>query len=134
MGKITIVYVTKGGDATIERTKEPSENILEMPDGDHPLTNDSFWQDENRRMNPVLFIVQGVRAPYGGTMEQDDIKRVLYDMDLRERAFKRQSVSKMSWRFLGRMGEWVIKYGVLIVMGVIIAWALYDSLAPKGAY
>ena len=128
-----IIFLTVDGRATVETTKL-RENMLEMPDGYHPVTNDSVWQDAKRVRDAIMVVIKGVRAPYGGTMEERDIQLLLYDMELRERSFKRQSVSKMSWRAFARMGEWVVKYGPLIVMGVIIAWAVYDSLVPKGGY
>jgi hypothetical protein len=128
---MNIFYLSVDGTGTREKAKI-RDRMIEMPDGYHPVTNDSVWQDSKRTRDSIMVIIQGVRKPYGGTMEDKDIELLLYDMELRERSFKRQSVSKMSWRFLGRMGEWVVKFGPMIVMGAVIAWALYDSFMPKG--
>lgn len=130
---MNVFYLSVDGTATREKTKI-RERMIEMPDGYHPITNDSVWQDAKRVRDSMMIIIQGVRGPYGASMEEKDIALLLYDMELRERSFKRQSVSKMSWRFLARIGEWLVKFAPVIVMGAIIAWALYDAFMPKGVY
>lgn len=122
-----IIYLKKGGTAHIEKAKEPTETLLEMPDGNHPLTNDSYWQDAKRLRDSMVMVIQGVRGPYGATMEENDIALVLYDMKLREMALKPQNVSRMWWRALQRLGDWLVKYGYLLFIGSIMAWALYTS-------
>jgi len=129
-----LIYLTVDGRAKIETCHLGGEVMFETADGYHPVTNDSIWQDAKRIKDPIMVIVQGVRGPYGATMEEGDVSRVLFDMELRERSFKPQSVSRMWWRSLVRLSEWFMKYIVLIVMGIIIAWAMYDSFAPKGGY
>ena len=56
-----ILYFMVDGRAKMEKTNV-NPRLLEMPDGYHPLTNDSVWQDAKRRMDPLLIIIQGVRG------------------------------------------------------------------------
>jgi len=127
-----LVYLTVDGRAKIESTKI-RERLVEMPDGYHPITNDSVWQDVERKRDSMLMIVEGVRAPYGGTMETEDIKLLLYDMELKERAFKPQGVSKMWWRAFGRFGELLLKYGWMVFVAGMVAATLYQSFVGGGA-
>jgi len=126
-----LVYLTVGGNATTESTKL-RERFIEMPDGYHPVTNDSVWQDAKRRRDPMLFIIQGVRAPYGGTMAEKDVSLLLYEMELRERAFKPNSVSKMWWRALLRLFGAIKNSLPMIIIGGIIALVLYDEFVKGG--
>ena len=116
-----IVYFTVDGRAVLERTKT-NPRLLEMPDGYHPVTNDSVWQDAKRKMEPMLIIIQGVRGPYGGTMENRDVSSVLYEIELAERAFKRPRVSKMWMRSLERVLDFLQTKGLYIG---VVAFALY---------
>lgn len=127
-----LFYLTVGGNATCESTKL-RERFIEMLDGYHPVTNDSVWQDAQRRREPMLFIIQGVRAPYGGTMAEKDVSLLLYEMELRERAFKPNSVSKMWWRAFLRLCTMVKTALPAIIIGGLVAITLYDSFFRGGS-
>lgn len=123
-----LIYLTVDGRAKVETCRLGGERMFETPDGYHPVTNDSIWQDAKRVKDSIMVIVQGVRGPYGATMEEKDVSLLLYDMELKERSFKAQSVSKMWARAFARLGEWVIRYSPILVMGSVIIWALYNSM------
>ncbi len=126
-----IVYFTVDGRAIIEKTKT-NPRLLEMPDGYHPVTNDSVWQHAKRTMDPVLVIIQGVRGPYGGTMENEDVSSVLYEIELAERAFKKPRISKMWMRTLERLVDFFLSKGLYI--GIIIFVLYFVAQAMMGAF
>lgn len=106
--------------------------LLEMPDGYHPITNDSVWQDYKRTMDPLLIIIQGVRGPYGGTMENKDVSSVLYEIELAERAFKKPRISKMWMRSLERLFEFLSTKGLYIGMIAFVLYFLGQSMLSGG--
>lgn len=104
-----------------------TQRMVEFPDGYHPKTNDSVWQDAKRKLQPIMFSFEGVLPFYGGSMAGEDILHELYDVELSERAMKAQSVSKMSWRWLGQLWGGLVKYGVVLFIVALIGWSLYTS-------
>lgn len=116
-----ILYFKVDGQAQVEKTNN-IPRLFEMPDGYHPVTNDSVWQDAKRTREPILIFIQGVRGPYGATMENEDVSSVLYEIELAERAFRKPNVSKMWYRALLRMLEWVYARGVPMVGIIIVAY------------
>lgn len=122
-----IVYFKVDGRAQLEKTKT-NPRLLEMPDGYHPVTNDSVWQDAKRLMEPILIIIQGVRGPYGGTMENEDVSSVLYEIELAERAFKKPRISKMWMRSLERIFDFIRTKGLYIGIIAFILYMLASSV------
>ena len=122
-----VIYFKVDGSATGEKVKH-IPTLLEMPDGYHPVTNDSVWQHAKRVMEPVMVIIQRVRAPYGGTMENEDVANVLFEIELEERAFKSHKVSKMWMRSLGRLMDFIVTKGIFIVILIVIAYYLVQSM------
>lgn len=122
-----ILFFTVDGRCLVEKTKA-NPRLLEMPDGYHPVTNDSVWQDAKRLMDPLLVIIQGVRGPYGGTMENEDVSSVLYEIELAERAFKRPPVSKMWMRALQRFGDFLLTKGLYIIVILFVAFFVVQSM------
>ena len=108
-----LIYITVDGKARNEKTRH-IPRLLEMPDGYHPVTNDSVWHDAKRRLEPEMLIVQGVRAPHGGTMENEDVSCVLYEIELAEKAFRKNRVSKMWMRSVERLFEFIRTKGLYI--------------------
>jgi len=119
-----LIHLNVDGTARIENAKI-TQRIVELPDGYHPKTNDSVWQDAMRKKPAMMFSLEGVLRFYGGSMAQEDILHALYDVELSERAMKQQSVSKMSWRWLAQLWGGLMKYGVVLFFVAIIGWALY---------
>lgn len=117
-----LIYLTIDGKAKIENAKL-STRMVEMQDGYHPVTNDSVWQDAKRRWEPALVVIQGVLGPYGASMTKEDTLNVLYEIDVAERAFKPQSVSKMWQRALANAVTWMMKYGI---WALVIAFVLFN--------
>lgn len=121
-------------DATVRlENARITQRMVEFPDGYHPMTNDSVWQDAMRKRPPVIVSIDGVLPFYGGSMTGEDILHELYNVELSERAMKRQSVSKMNWRFLGQIFDGLMKYGVVLFIASLVAWALYMSLTGGAA-
>lgn len=116
-----IVYITVDGRAVLDKTKT-NPRLLEMPDGYHPITNDSVWQDSKRILEPMMIVIQGVRGPLGATMENEDVSSVLYEIELEERAFRKPRVSKMWMRSLERIFDFLQTKGLYIA---VIGFALY---------
>jgi hypothetical protein len=124
-----LVYLTMDGKAIVEKAKV-RERIIEEPDGNHPKTNDSVWYDPKGRAEPAIVIMEGVNAPYGAKNVEDHFHNLLYEMEVRERGFKHQSVSKMWARRLDAMGQWLLKYGVFLVI-ILIAIVSFTTSGGK---
>lgn len=122
-----ILYFTIDSRATVEKTRRVPR-LLEMPDGYHPVTNDSVWVDAKRLMEPLLVVINGVRAPYGGTMEKDDVSRVLFEIEVDEKAFKKPPVSKLWMRSVERLVQFFVSKGLYIGIIVFILVMLAQSL------
>lgn len=121
-----LIHLNVDGTARVENARI-TQRMVEFPDGYHPKTNDSVWQDAVRKKPPIMFSVEGVLPFYGGSMAREDILHELFDVELSERAMKMQSVSKMSWRWLGQLWGAVMKYGIMLFIAAIIGWALYNQ-------
>lgn len=122
-----LIYLTNEGKARIENAKIGTR-LVEMPDGYHPVTNDGVWQDSKRRSDAVMVLMQGVLGPYGSSMTEEDTLNVLLEIELAERAFKPQSVSKMWQRSLAAMFDWFMKYGIILFIVAITGYAIVNSL------
>jgi hypothetical protein len=114
-----LIFLTVDGRARIENTKIGTR-LIEMPDGYHPLTNDSVWQDAERMRPPAIVLIQGVLGGYGSNMTREDVLTTLYEIELAERAFRPASVSKMWMRALARMIEFMMKWGIWILVGLVV--------------
>lgn len=116
-----IQYFTVDGRCKIEKSNV-NARYIEMPDGDHPITNDSVWQDDKRTRQPILCIFEGVTPPLGADMSAEDIESLLTEIELIKLGFKKASVSKMWWRALERVMDFIVKKGLYIG---VIAFALF---------
>ena len=126
-----LIYLSVDGTATIENHKIRTRQI-EMPDGNHPITNDSVWQDTKRRGPPVMIIVQGVTGPYGASMAKEDIYSVVYEMKSDEINFRPQSISKMWHRALARFFSWFLIYGLPITVIFLVIYMLVNQVVFGG--
>lgn len=126
-----LIYLKIDGTARLE-TAKVNQRMIEMPDGYHPITNDSVWQDGRRLRDPILIMVQGVLGPYGANMTEEDTRHVLYEIDVAEKAFKPASVSKMWMRTLAAMAGWLMKYGIPLSIFALAAYLVITQLI-KGA-
>jgi hypothetical protein len=123
-----ILYFTVDGRCLPEKTKTPNARLLEMPDGLHPMPNDSVWQDAKRMMEPILVVIDGVRGPIGGTMETKDVSSVLYEIDMDEHAFKKPRISKMWMRALARFVDFFMTKGIYIGIIIFILYMVAQSM------
>lgn len=126
-----LIYLTIEGQAKLENVRI-NQRMIEMPDGYHPVTNDSVWQDGRRLRAPILILVQGVLGPYGASMAEEDTLNVLYEIDVAEKAFKPQSVSKMWQRALGRAIAWVMKYGIITAVALFVMYYVLQAMFGGG--
>jgi hypothetical protein len=122
-----ILYLKAAGLCKVENWNGNERN-LEMPDGPHPVTNDSWWQDSKRTGPPILMIIQGVLGPYGGSMAAEDVKTRMYEVKLASMAFKQPSVSKMWQRMLANAFAWFMKYGIILFIVAITGYAVINTL------
>ena len=65
-------------------------------------------------------------------MENEDVSSVLYEIELAEKAFKKQNVSKMWWRALVALGDWFMKYGLWLGIMSFILYFLASSMLNDG--
>lgn len=124
-----LLYFTVDGRCTPDKCKADVE-FIQMPDGLHPMTNDSVWQDARRVKDSLLIIIKGVRGPYGSVMENDDVSRNLYGLEVKEHAFQRARVSKMWHRALANFMDGLGRYGFYLGVGALIIYVVVTSLFP----
>ena len=114
------------GTCIVERARVKSR-FLELPDGYHPLTNDSVWMDNNRRRQPLLVVFDGCTGPLGADMTEQDLKTLLTEIELIKLAFKKPLISKMWFRWLQAAFKSLLTYGVGALVFVLFAY--YIGLA-----
>jgi len=121
-----ILYLKVDGLCKVENWKVNARN-LEMPDGPHPVTNDSIWQDSKRVGPAVMMVIQDVLGPYGSSMASEDVKTRMYEVKLASMAFKQPSISKMWQRWLANAFEWFMKYGIILFIIAITGYSVIQS-------
>jgi hypothetical protein len=121
-----ILYLKVDGLCKCENWKVNARN-LEMPDGPHPVTNDSIWQDSKRTGPAVMMVIQDVLGPYGASMASEDVKTRMYEVKLASMAFKQPSISKMWQRMLANAFEWFMKYGIILFIVAITGYSVIQS-------
>ena len=122
-----LFYLTVDGTCKVSNWTINARN-LEMPDGPHPVTNDSVWQHSKRTFPPVMVVIQDVLGPYGASMASEDVKTRIYEVKLASMAFKQPSLSKMKWRWLANAFEWIMKYGIILFIIAIAGYSVISSL------
>ena len=122
-----ILYLKVDGSCKTENWKVNARN-LEMPDGPHPVTNDSIWQDSRRVGPAVMMVIQDVLGPYGSSMASEDVKTRMYEVKLASMAFKQPSISRMWQRWLANAFAWFMKYGIILFIIAITGYAVIQSL------
>ena len=127
-----LIYLTVDGRAKIESANLISSRIVEMPDGYHPVTNDSVWQDAERLREPILVITQGVLGPYGASMTKEDVFVFLFETEIAERTFRNPLVSKMWHRALGAFIGYMARSLPVIFVMFLIGYALYSTYLQGG--
>src|SRR4030042_1396810 len=122
-----LIYFTNDGKARVE-TAKVGTRLLEMPDGYHPVTNDSVWQDAKRKSDGVMFLFQGVLPAWGGQMTEQDTVNLYREVKYAERCFKPMSNSKMWQRSLAAIWAFFVKYGIWLFLVLIAGSALAPTL------
>lgn len=119
------------GSCVIEKARV-NTRFLELPDGYHPLTNDSVWQDDKRRQQPILVVFDGCLGPLGADMTEEDIKTLLTEIEMIKLAFKKPTISRMWMRWLSKMFSAMLKYGVTTIVFIMMAYyigiAMYQGV------
>jgi hypothetical protein len=121
-----LVYLTNDGKARVE-TAKVGTRLIEMPDGYHPITNDSVWQDAARKSDGMMILFQGVLPAYGGTMAEHDTLNVLREVEYAEKSFKPMSNSKMWQRSLAGLWTFGMKYGITLFIVALAGYSIYTS-------
>jgi len=116
-----ILYFTNDGRTVVEKAKI-NARYLELPDGYHPITNDSIWQDSKRMRDPVLPVFEGVLGPIGSDMVEEDVKGILTEVEIIKKSHKNPQISKMWMRLLQRLGGWFFKYGIMMFIFIMIIY------------
>ena len=126
-----IQYFTVDGRCVIERSNVDARYI-EMRDGYHPISNDSVWQDDKRRRQPIMAIFEGILGPLGSDMGVEDVRGLLREAQIIKRSHKSQSISKMWARALQRILKFILTMGlptaIILFAIVIIAQALMEGM------
>jgi hypothetical protein len=123
-----LIYLTNDGKARVE-TAKVGTRLIEMPDGYHPITNDSVWQDAQRKSDGMMILFQGVLPAYGGTMAEADTMNVLREVEYAEKSFKPMSNSKMWQRSLASLWAFGMKYGITLFIVILAAYSIYASFS-----
>lgn len=125
-----LLYITVDGRCVPEKCSADVD-FIQMPDGLHPMTNDSVWQDARRVKDSLLIIIKGVRGPYGAVMENDDVSRALYALKVKENAFQKAKVSKMWTRKFAAFMDALGRYGFYIGVAALIIYVVLMSMFPE---
>ena len=111
----------------VEKTKL-NARYIEMPDGYHPITNDSVWQDDKRMRQPTLILVEGCLGPIGADMTEGDVSSMLKEVEIIKRSHKPQHISKMWMRALQRFFDFLVAKGFPVLILVFVAYVLFMSV------
>lgn len=126
-----IFFITQDGEVRFEKAPV-NGRYIEMRDGYHPLTNDSYWQDEKRESQAQLVIFENVLGPLGSEMAEQDVKALLTEAVIITRMHKKMQVNKAWMRLLARFFEWIRRYGIWLFVisfaGYFVAQAMFPSL------
>ena len=128
---VRILHFTVTGQAMMEKTRV-NARYLEMPDGDHPMTNDSFWQDSERRQMPIIAFFEGVPGALGSDMVAKDMENILTEIELIKLSFRNQGVSKMWVRAIMRMFGGVFKVGLPTLIFIFMAYFIVQAMLEGG--
>ena len=121
-----IQYYRVDGTMKVERTKL-NARYIEMPDGAHPVTHDSVYQDDKRTRQPILCIFEGVTPPLGADMTEEDLSSMMTEIELIKLSYKKPSFSKLWMRLFSQAFEWLFKRGAPIALFGFIAFVVMDS-------
>jgi len=122
-----LIYLSVNGKMRLENWNG-NKNTIEMPDGVHPLTNDSVWHDAKRRRPPVMILTQGAFPPYGASMAHTDVSNVLYSSEVAEKVFRPQSVSKMWHRQFTAAFRWLVASMMYLFVIALVAWSIWPLI------
>lgn len=122
-----IQYFRTDGTCKIEKANV-NARYIEMPDGMHPLTNDSVWQDDKRRRQPIVCIFEGVLPPLGADMTVEDVESILTEIELIKLGFKKVSVSKMWARAFARVVDFFISKALYIGIIIFVLYMIVQAM------
>ncbi len=129
--KPKVIYATVDKRARIESASLQFDQF-EEPDGDHLITSDSVWQDAKRMRPPIVLFMQNVFLAYGSTAGRQQIYTGIYQMKADEINSRPASVSKMNWRVLEQLFDWLRENLFYIFVIALVAYAIIPSLINGG--
>ena len=116
------------GTMKVEKTRL-NARYIEMPDGYHPITNDSVWQDDKRMRQPLMVIVEGVLGPMGADMTETDVSGMLKEVEIVKRSHKPQHISRMWMRRIQQFFDFIASRGLPTLILIFIGYVLYSAFA-----
>lgn len=125
------IYLSVTGHAYAENLKATT-SLVEMKDGYHPITNDSVFRDRERKDDAIVVIWQGVAAPEGANQTRQFITDVFVDIEIKKMAHDRKKVNKIWHRQVAAIIGAVAKYGLQLIIFIIIAYILVDAFIGGG--
>ena len=105
---------------------------IEMRDGYHPLTNDSYWQDEKREAPPVLLLFENVLGAHGSEMAEQDVKTLLTESVIITRMHKKHQVNRRWMRLVARFMDWLKTYGLYFFIMIVVVYIVSDAVFVGG--
>lgn len=131
--KAKLAYFRVDGSATVESARL-DYRLIEMPDGPHPLTNDSVWQHAKRRFPPIVFFMQDVLPAYGASMHHEDIKTQVFGTKLKQMALKDPTgrMSKVWIRRIEAFFEFLWSRGAIILVALFIIYNVASAMFGGG--
>lgn len=119
-------FITQTGHAYVEKMR-PTQRILEMRDGYHPIMTESIFRDVDRKEEPMMFIWQGISAPEGSISTEEFERELFREAEFMKRSNQIPSVSKIWQRKLARIFSSFMKNGILILILLFIGVTLLDT-------
>jgi hypothetical protein len=126
-----LIYLTVDGREIVEKA-HITQRIIQEPDGYHPVTNDSVWHNTRRRPDTRIVILDGVLPPLGSNMAHEDVVSLFREEITMEAGFEKKPVSKMWMRSFARMGEWFMKYGIMMGFALLGIYLVVSQLFLGG--
>lgn len=121
------LFCSVDGQSRAEKVKLDTL-LIEMKDGYHPVTRDSVYQDIERKKDPICLLWQGVTPPQGAETTDDYMKNLLLTIEMVRMSRRQQSISKMWFRKLQAGMNWMMSYGMMLIIMVFVAIVLSQSL------
>lgn len=130
---VRLCYLSVDGQEITEKTKI-TQRLIQEPDGYHPLTNDATYHNTRKRPDQRIVLLDGVTPPLGSKMAHDDMLGLFIEEVTMEAGHERLSTSKMFWRNLAAVGQWLLKYGLMLLIFMFVMLLVVAQLYQGGLF